>query len=282
MMFKTTIFHQNILTLIVILTISACASSIETETYQSQPPILVNWQSELGMQRFAAAQIKNDFFKLANHFESQTNKLFCGPTSATIVLNTLRIRKDVLALPEDTSLLQSKDLQYMPAVDTGFSPFYQRYTQNTVLNKSPKSRANVLGKPFTTETGEEKKDIGLQLQQLAELLTAHQLNVTKHVVSDDTNASLIKETIINALKQDDVYVIINYHRSKLKQPGGGHISPLAAYDQNSDSFLVLDTNPNRADWVWVNSQTLISAMRTFDTQENRGFVVIQEGVVKTQ
>jgi len=36
---------------------------------------------------------------------------------------------------------------------------------------------------------------------------------------------------------------VNYKRSAIGQKGGGHISPLGAYDEISDSFLVLDVNP---------------------------------------
>jgi len=42
------------------------------------------------MTRLARAAAKVDFFHLANHFESQQNLGYCGPTSSTIVLNALR------------------------------------------------------------------------------------------------------------------------------------------------------------------------------------------------
>ena len=38
----------------------------------------------------------------------------------------------------------------------------------------------------------------------------------------------------------------------------------------------MDVNPNRAPWVWVRSADLIRAMRTFDTVENRGYLLISE------
>ena len=52
--------------------------------------------------------------------------------------------------------------------------------------------------------------------------------------------------------------------------------PLGAYDETSDSFLIMDVNPNRAPWVWVGAGDLIRAMRTFDTVENRGYLLISE------
>ncbi|HVJ63960.1 MAG TPA: hypothetical protein VM901_01760 [Bdellovibrionota bacterium] len=33
-------------------------------------------------------------------------------------------------------------------------------------------------------------------------------------------------------------------------------------------------NPNKASWVWTPADALIKAMRTFDTVENRGYVLI--------
>jgi hypothetical protein len=71
-------------------------------------------------------------------------------------------------------------------------------------------------------------------------------------------------------------VIVNYARKELGQKGGGHISPLGAYDTRSDSFLVMDVNPNAAGWVWVTTEALVRAMRTFDTVENRGYLLISD------
>ena len=50
-----------------------------------------------------------------------------------------------------------------------------------------------------------------------------------------------------------------------------------AYDAASDSFLVLDVNPAAAGWVWMPFETLVRGMRTHDTVENRGYVVVGAG-----
>lgn len=72
-------------------------------------------------------------------------------------------------------------------------------------------------------------------------------------------------------------VLVNCARGNRVQEGGGHISPLGVYDKHSDSFLIMDVNPNRAPWVWVEARNLIAAMRTFDTVENRGYFLVSEG-----
>jgi hypothetical protein len=68
--------------------------------------------------------------------------------------------------------------------------------------------------------------------------------------------------------------VVNYRRAELGQGGGAHISPLGAYDAESDSVLVLDVNPSSAGWVWVPLAALVRAMRTFDTVENRGYLLV--------
>lgn len=273
------IFQRLLLSLLLV-SITACT------TFAPQPtsPEMVNWGSPEGITRLAESNYKVDFFKLANHFESQHNKMFCGPASAAIVLNALRIRAGSIAIPEDTTLLTPDDLSYLPSKT--WSPFFQRYTQNNVFIASPKTREQVLGEVLRdpqqnillNAKGKPTKDRGFQLQQLAALFRQHGLNVTVRVVDQQLSDALIKQEIIANLAHADDYVIINYKRATLKQAGGGHISPLAAYHQASDSFLVMDVTPNKADWVWVKAELLLSAMRTFDTVENRGYLLISEGV----
>ena len=71
--------------------------------------------------------------------------------------------------------------------------------------------------------------------------------------------------------------MVHRNRPTVGQVGGGHISPLGAYDKTSDSFLVLDVNPNGHPWVWIPAPLLIQSMRTHDVNENRGYVLVREG-----
>ena len=145
-----------------------------------------------------------------------------------------------------------------------------------MLSERTKTRLEVLGKPILIE-GEAKRDYGLQLRQLAQVLRSHGLKVVTRVVDDGADAEAIRREIAANLASGDDYVLVNYARKALGQEGGGHISPLGAYDEGSNSFLIMDVNPNRAPWVWVGSDDLIAAMRTFDTVENRGYLLVSEG-----
>jgi hypothetical protein len=237
------------------------------------PPVvaqgLVVFASDEGMARLARSAAKVDFPALANQFEAQTNSIFCGPTTAAIVLNAVRARSS--DLPRDSSRLRAGDLRHIPdAAD----PTIPRFTQDNVITKSPKTRAQVMGEPMTVN-GKQIRDFGYQVRQLDELFKAHALRTRLIIVDDRKSEQEIRTDLVENLKRRGDYVVVNYWRQAVGQQGGGHISPLAAYDPESDSFLVLDVNPASAGWVWMPTSTLIKGMRTFDKVENRGYIHLE-------
>ncbi len=229
---------------------------------------LVAFASDEGLARLSRAGAKADFPALANQFEAQSNVFFCGPTSAAIVLNAVRGRSP--DLPRDRGRLSSDDLRNVRA---DYDPVVPRYTQDNVIAKGDKTRAQVLGEPLTIN-GKPARDFGYQLRQFDQMLRANGL-VTRVVVVDDSKPEAdVRADLVANLGRADDYAIVNYRREAVGQRGGGHISPLGAYDAKSDSFLVLDVNPAAASWVWIPAVTLIKGMRTFDTAENRGYVLV--------
>ena len=105
-------------------------------------PGLVPFASDEGMARLARASAKADFARLANQFEAQYNGAFCGPTSAAIVLNAVRSRS--ADLPRDHSRLRKEDLQFLSA---GAAPIVPRHTQDSVIEKGRKTRAQHVPPP---------------------------------------------------------------------------------------------------------------------------------------
>jgi hypothetical protein len=230
---------------------------------------LLPFNSEEGMALLARATARRDFPALVNQFEPQSNIAFCGPTSAAIVLNALQAGKPDL-LPLDRSRLRAEDGRYLPPVVELAVP---RHTQESVLGKGRKTRAQALGEPMMLD-GKARRDPGFQLRQLDETLRAHGAR-TRIVIVDDKKADKeILDDLIENLRRPGDYVIVNYRRQDVGQRGGAHLSPLGAYDAESDAFLVMDVNPTSAGWVWMPAGTLIKGMRTFDTLENRGYILV--------
>lgn len=229
---------------------------------------LVPFASQEGLARLSRSTAKVDFPALANQFEAQSNAAFCGPTSAAIVLNTIRGRS--ADLPHDRSRLRPEDFKYIPKA---FDPTLPRFTQDNVITKGKKTRAQVLGEPMLVG-GKTIHDVGYQTRQLDEMLRANGLKTRLVIVDDSKTEKDIRADLVDNLKRGGDYVIVSYLRKAVGQQGLGHISPLGAYDAESDSFLVLDVNPTSAGWVWMPTATLVKGMRTFDTVENRGYILI--------
>jgi len=70
--------------------------------------------------------------------------------------------------------------------------------------------------------------------------------------------------------------LVNYLRKAIGQETGGHISPVAAYNQETDHFLILDVSRYKYPPVWVKAEELWQAMATVDSTsgKTRGFVLV--------
>ncbi|MFL6661087.1 MAG: phytochelatin synthase family protein [Rhizobacter sp.] len=229
---------------------------------------LVAFASEEGLRRLSRTTDKVDFPPLANQFEAQFHASFCGPTSAAIVLNA--VRRGSADLPRDHGRLKADDLRN---ARSGDDPVVPRYTQDNVIVAGEKTRAQILGEPLLI-SGKSMRDPGYQLRQFDQMLRANGLATRLVVVDDEVTDDVIRGDLVQNLRSPDDYVLVNYRREPVGQRGGGHISPLGAYDKTTDSFLVLDVNPSAAGWVWMPATTLIKGMRTFDVVENRGYVLV--------
>lgn len=249
----------------------AAAKGEANRAKSEEKPQLVSWASPNGVKRLGRSQYKADFFALANQFESQPNKMACGPTTTAIVMNALQSSADASGLPKtqfDASLAK-----HMP---DDWDVRFNRFTPHNLFaameeTKGVKSEAQVYGKPVKGE-----KDYGMQLRQLHKFFESLGAESIVRVVGKKAKAKDIRDEIRGNLATSRDFVVVNYSRKALGQKGGGHISPLGAYDEKSDSFLVLDVNPNKANWVWVKTEDLVDAMRTFDTVENRGYLLVTD------
>jgi hypothetical protein len=235
---------------------------------------LVPFATPESMKRLDRSKAKVDFFHLANHFESQQNMGYCGPASSTVVLNALRADDKTIEKPRDPALFPA---EYRKNLPPGMEPVFARYTQGTFFDDqttSVKPRDQFFGMPKAPGA---KPSPGLELRELAGILAAHGLATELRIADDKLTDETIRRELTANLASPDDYVLVNYFRPAVGQTGGGHISPLGAYDKTSDSFLVLDVNPNGHPWVWIPAKVLIASMRTPDANENRGYVLVREG-----
>jgi Phytochelatin synthase. len=94
---------------------------------------------------------------------------------------------------------------------------------------------------------------------------------------DTLTEAALRARIARNMATPGDYLIVNYARATLGQDGGGHISPIAAYDATADRVLILDTARYRYPPTWVPLPLLWEAMRTTDPETGlaRGLVEVR-------
>jgi hypothetical protein len=116
---------------------------------------------------------------------------------------------------------------------------------------------------------------GMTLAELAGLLRSYNLNVNvRH--ADEFDVAELRRAVKTNLSSANDYLLVNYQREVLGQGRAGHISPLSAYDEVSDSVLIMDTAAHKYPPTWVPLESLYAAMRTGDSSSGklRGFLEV--------
>lgn len=208
------------------------------------PEPLVSLNSERGARLLLESEANRAYWPLSIQFVTQKNQAYCGVASLTMVLNALGV----------------------PAPSTPeFEPF-KTFTQDNLLNETTEK---VLPKEVLAR-------IGMTLDQIGGILESYSDTAdVRHAA--DTSLDEFRKLATEALNTPNRYVIVNYLRRTIGQERGGHISPLAAYDADTDRFLVLDVSRYKYPPVWVEADDLFAAMNTPDSDNGnrtRGFVLV--------
>lgn len=116
---------------------------------------------------------------------------------------------------------------------------------------------------------------GMSLTDLGGLLAAHGVNAeVEHAGAGSVDG--FREVVQRNLADPDDFLLVNYERGVLGQGSVGHISPLAAYDLETDRVLIMDTASYKYPSTWVPLPMLYEAMKTTDTATGRlrGYVAV--------
>jgi hypothetical protein len=208
------------------------------------PDNLTDFNSEQGEKFFLESGALQAYFPIAENFVTQKTQAYCGVASIVMVLNAL----------------------HAPAPSTPeYQPYYT-FTQDNVLDEHTDAilPRDVLAKQ------------GMTLDQLGALLALHPEAVEVHHAADGS-LDAFRASARDYLAARDHFVIVNYLRKTIGQQIGGHISPLAAYDDKADRFLILDVARYKYPPVWVKASDLFDAMNTTDAandNKTRGYVLV--------
>ncbi|MBO3463208.1 phytochelatin synthase family protein [Aetokthonos hydrillicola Thurmond2011] len=208
------------------------------------PNNLIQFNSQEGEKLFIESNAREAFFTLSTQFVTQKNQAYCGVASSVMVLNGLQI-----PAPEAPE----------------YSPFHVFTQENFFNNEATR-------KIITPDVVSRQ---GMTLDQLGQLLAIYNVQV-KVYHAGDTSIEDFRKFVLEKLKQPNNFVIVNYLRKEIGQEKGGHISPIAAYNQKNDRVLIMDVSRYKYPPVWVKTTDLWRAMATVDPASNktRGFVSV--------
>ncbi len=240
--------------------------------------ILVRWNSAEGIIYLQRSKYKESFFLLANHFQPQINPLYCGIATTVILLNAMRLPK--ASAPSQKALEVHK-----PIAMGGGIIHFPSYSQLTLLNHEtdrikPRSIINLENITEVNTTDPNAFDPGLTLDELMKILEFYQTQVKINYADKELKEGLavFREDIKLTLSSVDRLIAVNFLGSQLGTTTGGHISPLGAYDEETDSVLILDVAGYKNPWYWVPIEHLYGAMHILSGDKYRGWLVVSDSI----
>ncbi|MDR3503694.1 MAG: phytochelatin synthase family protein [Legionella sp.] len=212
-----------------------------TECYAVEPlpDNLIGISSKPGIALFQK-NINQNSLKLLEHFTTQKTMTYCGIASVVMVLNS-------------SGLSAPPDFQHAP---------YHYFTQEGFFNEQVQQIINP----------EEVQKVGINLFTLNRVIQSFGLKSDVFFANELSMGefrAVLKKALLN-----QQFIIVNFLRTELQQQGGGHHSPIAAYDEKTDRVLILDVARYKYPAYWVKIEDLWSAVNTKDKDMHRGFIII--------
>jgi hypothetical protein len=241
--------------------------------------IIVDWNSKEGRRRLTrSGRHHADFFQMAHTYQPQVNPVYATVASAVIVLNALRLPKHTIPSQDEGEIHRPESM------GGGVIP-YPAYSQSNFLNAETdkiKARDVILLKtPAGEVDGKPKFKPGLGLADLQKMLTVvYHAKATVTYARAEAKAkdgvTAFRETAKKVLSDQTSFLLANFKGDVLGASTEGTVSPLAAYDDATDSVLILDVTGHKNPWYWVPLPALYESMHTQYDGDYRGYIVIED------
>jgi hypothetical protein len=207
------------------------------------PSNLVALTQPAGQKRLISSADNQSYWPLSEYFETQRNEAYCSVASSVMALNALGIRRP----------------------DSTLYPDFPYYSQEDFFRSVDPKVANA------ARVSKE----GMTLDQLGAVLSQFPVDVRK-VHSGELTLAQFRDLVRDTTEHSDRFALLNFKRADIGEIGGGHWSPLAAYDAASDSALVLDVARYKYPAVWVPLARLYAGSQAIDAVSglSRGVVVV--------
>lgn len=212
------------------LTASIQATSNHKDAFMSED--LIPLIPGEGVDRLLQSRYRDDYWYLSRYYDTQYTNTYCGVASSIMILNALHIERPVGERIGGYRLFIQDEHFFTPEV-------------NTIV------------------TADVVKANGMYIEQLAEALVTFGVT-TEAYWGNMLDENDLRELLKHTLNDPTTFIIADYHRATLGQEGGGHYSPIAAYDEKSDSVLILDVSRYKYPPVWVKLDKFLLSMQVLE------------------
>ncbi len=197
-----------------------------------------------------------DYWALSGFYVPQIDDRSCSAASVAMILNAARVPLPKTA--DDKVITQSALLEKITA---------EKWKER-LSAKGLNGEFGTTLEVFAKVTEASFKQFGFP-----------QVKVKVVHVKDDsagTKKAVIADLVANE-KSAKNFIVANFVQKALTDDAdAGHISPIAAYDANKQRVLILDSDRDYYEPLWVPVESLIKGMATFDksANANRGYVMV--------
>lgn len=215
---------------------------------------IVFWSSKEGLKRFKNSY-NSHFFKLAHHYNPQNYSVSCGIASAVIIINAI-YRELGVKMPyhHKKSVGSDKRKLYFG---------YEKFTEDDFFNEEVdkiRSKEDILG-----QNNDCKFDFGINgVKQYSEMLNSHKnINSKPFVIDESYDIKKFRQDIKKILSSKNNYIIVMH---------SGHVSPIVAFDEQTDSLLLLDVAAHLNEWFWIDLKALHKNL--LESPKYHGYVIV--------
>ncbi len=235
----------------------------------------VKWNSVEGLQRLQKSNFNQDFYQLVNFYQPQANPLYCSIATSVILLN---------ATSENAKIPSQKNIQInLPKEIGGGIAEFHSYAQSSFLNeatdKIKKREVIELKLAAGKKNGQDFFDAGMSMAEMGKILSEvynFKVALQRFEKNDEKSRAQLRQDLQKYLSDNTNFVVVNFDGKIIGNGTRGHFSPVVAYDQDSDSVLVMDVALHKTTWYWTDLSKLAAAMNTKDGDSYRGYLIIKK------
>ena len=203
---------------------------------------------------------------------SNNNAIISSP-----IVSDEKIRRSGMTLDQITSLASA-----LPTTKTAVA-FFPSTSSKTSTATNTATNTNTDTDTTTTTTTTDTSDCCVEKAATADDDNNDDNNdsatatATRLLSGPDELRTIICQVLSNPSSKEGL--ILNYHMTTLGQvPFGGHLSPIAAYHQRTDTVLIMDVWHTKTEPVWATMDNIwnaISISKDGESQKPRGLLLIQ-------